>query len=279
MSGDDAVADLEAAGRLLEQVASAGGDDPPVDATVTRVRSPHASCSRTTTSPEPSSASLTASTSTPVPVTVTTGGRNRPARCHRRPPARGRSSRSASATTSARPGPCGNRLIVTLVATLVGVGVGVAGGAGEADPHGAVEHGVAVATVVEHGDAERRLGDVDVAMGAHLELGRVPRRRGVRRAAHRAELDAARRGVGADVERERQRQQVLGVVPVELDLDVEPRRAGPQDVRQRRGRRPERSLHAHHRRPAGPRSTTSTTRRPTAARDRARTHDSRSQAS
>ena len=64
-----------------------------------------------------------------------------------------------------------------VVAPLVRVGVRVAGGTGEADPHGAVEQGVAVAPVVEHGDAERGLGDVDVAVRADLELGRVPRRR------------------------------------------------------------------------------------------------------
>ena len=132
------------------------------------------------------------------------------------------------------------------VAALVGVGVGVAGAADEADADGTVEHVVAVAAVVEDGDAERRLGDVDVAVRAHLELGGVPRARRVRRAAHGAELDAARRDVGADVERERQRQQVLLVVPVDVDLDVEARRAGAQHVRQRRRRRPERSLHLHH---------------------------------
>ena len=242
---DDAVADLEARRRLLQEVAPAGGHDPPVARRRwCGARSPHASCSRTTRSPEPSSASLTASTSTPAPVTVTTRAGSPDAV----PPSTtrtGRSRRSASATTSARPGPVREQADGHLVAALVGVGVGVAGGAGQADPHGAVEQGVAVAPVVEHGDAERRLGDVDVAVGADLELGRVPRRRRVRRPAHRPELHAARRRVGPDVERERQRQQVLAVVPVELDVHVEPGRPGPQDVRQHGRRRPERAAHAH----------------------------------
>jgi hypothetical protein len=81
---------------------------------------------------------------------------------------------------------------------------------------------VPVATVVQHRHAEVGLADVDVAVGADLELGGVPGRRRVRRPAHVSELDVARRGVGADVERERHREQVLVVLPVELDADVEP---------------------------------------------------------
>ena len=44
------------------------------------------------------------------------------------------------------------------VAALVGQRIGVAGGAGQADPHHAVEHGMPVAAVVEHGDPEAGLG-------------------------------------------------------------------------------------------------------------------------
>ena len=186
-------------------------------ATVTGARSPHASCSRTTRSPEPSSASLMASTSTPRAGDVTTGAglRRRRATGTTR---NGRSRRSASATTSASPGPCGEQADRHLVAALVRIRVRVARGAGEADADRAVEQGMPVAAVVEHGDAERRLGDVDVAVGADLELRRVPRRRRVGRAADGSELHAARRRVGAHVEGEGNGQQVLVVVPVELDV-------------------------------------------------------------
>ena len=114
------------------------------------------------------------------------------------------------------------------VAALVGVGIGVAGGPQQADPHLPVEHAVPVAPVVEDGHAETGLGDVDVAVGAHLELGRVPRRRRMGRAPDAAELHVARRRVGAHVERERHRQQVLVLVPVDLDVDVEAGAAGAQ---------------------------------------------------
>ncbi len=73
-----------------------------------------------------------------------------------------------------QPGPVGEQAERHLVATLVGVGIGVAGAARQAHPHRPVEHVVAVAAIVEHGHAERGLGDVDVAVGAHLELGGVP---------------------------------------------------------------------------------------------------------
>ena len=114
-----------------------------------------------------------------------------------------------------------------LVVTEVGAGVGVLRRPGQADAHGvdpvAGVDAVAVAPVVEHGDAERRLGDVDEAVCAHLELGGVPRRGGVRRPAHRPELHAARGLLGVHVDGEHHRQQVLVVVPVEGDLHVEPR--------------------------------------------------------
>ena len=80
-----------------------------------------------------------------------------------------------------------------------------------------------IAAVVQHGDTEVGLADVDVAMGADLELGGVPGRGRMRRATDVPELDVAGGGVGADVERERHRQQVLVVLPVELDTDVESR--------------------------------------------------------
>ena len=131
-----------------------------------------------------------------------------------RPPARRRPAdrRSAAAGRAARPRRR-RRRVPARAASSASVtawwpwsasGSGYFGRPREADTRTAPsEHPVPVAPVVEHGDAEVRLGDVDVAVGAHLELGGVPRRRGVRRPPHGPELHAARRGVGVHVERER----------------------------------------------------------------------------
>ena len=61
------------------------------------------------------------------------------------------------------------------VAAVVGVGSGYLAARSSDTRNSAVLNTVAVAAVVEHGDAERRLAEVDEAVGAHLELGRVPR--------------------------------------------------------------------------------------------------------
>ncbi len=123
-----------------------------------------------------------------------------------------------------------------LVMALIGIGIGVAGGAGQAHPDtagvhpGPPEQAMAIAPVVEHGDPETRFGDVDEAMGAHLELGGIPGRRRMGRSSDVSELDVAGRRFGADVEREHHRQQVFGMMPLDLDGDVEPGTAGPERV-------------------------------------------------
>ena len=63
------------------------------------------------------------------------------------------------------------------------------------------------------------------AVRADLELGFVPRGVGVRGPIHMAELGFRRRSVGLHVERERQFEQLLGLVPVDIDLDVQCGRA------------------------------------------------------
>ena len=83
-------------------------------------------------------------------------------------------------------------------------GSGYFGGPQQRHANAAVLHAVAVPTVVEHGDAERRLAEIDVAMGAHLELGRIPRVAGVRRSLDVTELDVAGRLTGVHVERHHQ---------------------------------------------------------------------------
>ena len=117
---------------------------------------------------------------------------------------------------------------VDVVPALIGIRIGIPGRPQQADPDLPVEHAVPVPPVVEDGHSETGLGDVDVAVCAHLELGRVPRRRRMGRAPDAAELHVARRHVGAHVERESHRQQVLVLVPVDLDVDVEARAAGAQ---------------------------------------------------
>ena len=109
------------------------------------------------------------------------------------------------------------------MASVVGAGIGVFRRPGQADPYRVPQEAVAIASVVEHGDTEVGLGEIDVAMGAHLELGGIPRRRGMGRPAHGSELDTTRRRIGVHVDREAHRQQVLIVMPVEVDLDVEAR--------------------------------------------------------
>ena len=245
--------------------------------TLTRARSPPASWSRTTRSPDPSSASLTASTSTPTPVTRTTG-----AGIPCAPPPTNGADREVETLGLGdhvgAPRPVREQADRDLVAPLVRVGVRVPRRAGEADSDGAVEQGVAVAPVVEHGHAEGRFGDVDVTVGAHLELGRVPRRRRVRRTGDGAELDAARRGVGPDVERERHRQQVLGVLPVEVDVHVEAgepaRRTYVIVADDGPNRRSTRTMPT-----SGPSATTSTDSAPVNCSGVSRTHASRSHAS
>ena len=165
-------------------------------ATVAATRLPVASCRRTTMSPLPSSATLTASTSTPRPVTVTTGAGSSDRRAVARPllddPQRQLEPLGLGDDVG-EPGAVREQRQRHGVMAVVGGGVGVLRRPGEAAPRTAPPNStVAVAPVVEHGDAEVGLGDVDIAVGAHLELGGVPRRRGVRRAAHGAELDAAR---------------------------------------------------------------------------------------
>ena len=137
----------------------------------------------------------------------------------------------------ASPGPCGNRARCTAWWPRSASGSGYCAPRARLTRTPPAEQAVAVAAVVEHGHPEPRLADVDVPVRAHLELGGVPRGRRVGGPAHVAELDVARGRVGVHVEREHHRQQVLAVLPVELDPDVEPWRAGPQRVRHDRGRR------------------------------------------
>jgi hypothetical protein len=105
-----------------------------------------------------------------------------------------------------------------LVVSAVGVRVGVSGRLGQTDPHRTVEDTVAVPAVVEDRDTEVGFGDVDEPVGAHLELGGVPRARRMRRAGDDTELDVAHRHLAAHVERERHREQVFVVMPVEFHV-------------------------------------------------------------
>ena len=116
------------------------------------------------------------------------------------------------------------------VTAVIGAGIRVLRGARQADADRSVEHAVAVAAVVQDRDAEVGFGHVDESVGAHLELGGVPRVRRMGRSGDRAELHVAARRVGAHVEREGHRQQVLVVVPVEIDVH-EQRRGSRRAVR------------------------------------------------
>ena len=249
---DDAVGDLEVALRHSSRSHAAAATMRRGAAIVVRTRLPVASCRRTITSPEPSSATFTASTSAPCAVTVTAGAGALPHRARHAPDTtrNGRSRRSASIDDVGEAGAVGEQRQRHLVMAVVGARIRVLGGPGErtrtCDPGTApirAEQPVAIAPVVQHRDAEVRLGDVDVAVRAHFELGRVPRRRRVRRPLDRTELDAAARGVGVHVEREHHRQQVLVVMPVERDLDVEARRPRPQDIAHGHLRRAEHPAH------------------------------------
>ena len=127
------------------------------------------------------------------------------------------------------------------VTAVIGTGIGILRGAGQADANRSVEHAVAVATVVQDRDAEVGLGDVDEPVGAHLELGGVPGVRRMGRAGDHAELHVAAGGVGPHVEGKRHRQQVLVVVPVEVDVHEQHRGSRRQFVGDRARRRPERA--------------------------------------
>ena len=87
---------------------------------------------------------------------------------------------------------------------------------------------VAVAAVVEQGDAVAGLGEVGEAVGGDLELGRVPAGVAVGRPALDAEGALERRVVGADRQREARLQQDPAVMPVEPGGEVDARRIGPQ---------------------------------------------------
>ena len=72
------------------------------------------------------------------------------------------------------PGPVGEERKGHHVRAVVGGRVRVLGGPQQRDPHGVTLDRVAVAPVVQHRDPEGRLGEIHIAMGADLELGRVP---------------------------------------------------------------------------------------------------------
>ena len=139
--------------------------------------------------------------------------------------------RSASATTSARSGTVRKQRPGAPSAARGRRRVGVARRTRQAHPHLTVEQTVAVPAVVRApATPNDGLAQVDEPVGAHLELGGVPRRRRVGRPSDVTELDVAGRGVGVHVEREHHRQQVLVVLPVEVDVDVEARAPGAEHL-------------------------------------------------
>ena len=85
---------------------------------------------------------------------------------------------------------------------------------------------VAVRGVVEDRDAVAGLADVHPAVAADLEAGRLPAGVGVGGALDVAELDLGGGAVGADVDREGGLEELLGLVPVDLGLEVDPAAAG-----------------------------------------------------
>ncbi len=158
-----------------------------VPRSVTRCRAPRCSCKRTTRSPLPSSASFTASSSTPRPDSRTTG--SAPASSEPSVATADPSGDETEWTVEAlRLGDHGVEITVVrhhgerdAMGAVIGGGVGKLGSSGEADGDRAVVNAVAESTVVEHRCSELRLGDRHEPVGAHFELGCVPRRRPVRR--------------------------------------------------------------------------------------------------
>ena len=80
---------------------------------------------------------------------------------------------------------------------------------------------MAVGRVVDQRRAPAGLADVQEAMGADLEFGRLPAGVGVGRAEDVAELGLRRAAVGAHVDREGGLEELLAFVPVDLGLEVE----------------------------------------------------------
>ena len=113
---------------------------------------------------------------------------------------------------------------------LVGDRVGIDRRTQQAEPEHIAARAVAVFAVVEHRDAEARLRKIDEAVARNLELRRVPRGVAVGRAADDAEGAFERRVIGADRDRRQGAEQDAAVMPVDMRLDVEARRIGPERV-------------------------------------------------
>ncbi len=209
--------------------------------TSTRRRFPHASWRRTIRSPEPSSASLTASTSTPVagrthdrrPAAPSVARRPQPTVADDRS---GAFSRAASRTTSARPAPCGQHREGHLCRPWSAPGSGY----------------LAARARLTRTLRRTRCGRSGRRSGwRHRSRARPRRRSGGRTprtwrrprgstdgsGARRRRTARRTRRVGAHVDRERHRQQVLVVVPVEVDVDARRGAAGAQFVGDRCRRR------------------------------------------
>jgi hypothetical protein len=85
---------------------------------------------------------------------------------------------------------------------------------------------VAVRRVVDDGDAVAGFCEVHPAVAGDLEAGRLPGGVGVGGALDVAELDLGGRVRGADVDREGRLEDLLGLVPVDVRLEVDPGTAG-----------------------------------------------------
>jgi hypothetical protein len=114
----------------------------------------------------------------------------------------------------------------------------------EAEPERAVPRAAPVLSVVEHRDAEARLGDVHPAVAGHLELRALPAGVVVRGALDVPELRAECRAARAHAAREQRAQEPLLLLPLHVGHHVEPRRAGGESVSLHDpARAPDRPLH------------------------------------
>ena len=104
---------------------------------------------------------------------------------------------------------------------------------------------MAVGGVVGHRDAVTGLTDVHPAVRTGLEAGRVPGRVLVRGSEDVAELDLGGRAFGVQVEREGELEQLLPLVPVDVEGEIDRWGPGGQSDLLDQARCAERPHHAH----------------------------------
>ena len=168
-------------------------------------------------------------------------------------PRAGTLNASASAITPAarRSPPCGKSAYAKRCGPWSLSGSGQPGRAQQREAHHVAVDVVSVLAVVEQRDAVAGLAQIGPPVRAHLEAGDVPRRVHVRRPLEVPELDLVGRAARVHVDRERDLQELVVLVPVDLGVEVEAARAAHEPHRLRDPRRAELADEAHRARAAG----------------------------